>query len=93
MEKYVKNSPEFDPKLFQRRPEILRQNHLRYEAVIKSGRALIEAEKRASTCPFCGSKNTIPISVLDRAISVSILGLASDKIGKNRECRTCGATW
>ena len=93
MEKYVKNSPEFDQDLFERRPEILRKKHLKYEAAMKSGRAIIEAKERAATCPFCGSKKTAPISGLSRAISVGFLGLASGKIGKNRKCNNCGAMW
>ena len=44
-------------------------------------------------CPICGSKNTVRITTVDRAISVSAVGLASGKIGKQYKCKDCKHMW
>lgn len=44
-------------------------------------------------CPHCGSTNISKIGVVNRAVSVGLLGLASDKIGKTHKCNKCGSTW
>ena len=56
------------------------------------------ADKRAKAanaprCPTCGSTDLKKIDALDRAISVSFLGLASGKIGKSFKCNHCGYMW
>lgn len=40
-------------------------------------------------CPLCGSHYVVKIGALDRAASVHFWGLASDKIGKQYECKDC----
>lgn len=44
-------------------------------------------------CPTCGSTNVEKISTLNRAVSIGIVGLASDKIGKQFCCKNCGYKW
>lgn len=45
------------------------------------------------TCPICKSRNTHRISTANRVLSVSTLGLASSKIGKQYECKDCKHKW
>lgn len=44
-------------------------------------------------CPICGSTETERISENNRAFSVAVFGLASSKIGKQYECKTCKHKW
>jgi len=46
-------------------------------------------------CPNCGasSTNIKRITTLNRAISVNLVGIASDKIGKQFECNQCHYKW
>lgn len=44
-------------------------------------------------CPTCGSTNVEKISTLNRAVSIGVAGLASDKIGKQFCCKNCGYKW
>ena len=47
-------------------------------------RKALEESKRP-ICPVCGSKNTKRLSTTNRAVSIAVVGLASDKIGKQYE--------
>ncbi len=40
-------------------------------------------------CPYCNSTNVTKISTVNRAVSVSMVGLASKKIGKQWHCNIC----
>ena len=40
-------------------------------------------------CPYCGSSNITKIGTLSKVISVEVMGLASDKIGKQWHCNNC----
>lgn len=44
-------------------------------------------------CPYCKSTSVSPISTLNRAVSVGMLGLASGKIGKQYHCNACGSNF
>lgn len=46
-------------------------------------------------CPSCGANHTKikKISTLNRAVSISMVGVASDKIGKQFECTCCHYKW
>lgn len=44
-------------------------------------------------CPVCGSKNVKALSTLNRSVSVAAFGLASSKIGKQYECKSCNHKW
>lgn len=41
-------------------------------------------------CPICGSAKLSKISTLNRAVSVSLFGIFSKKIGKQWHCNQCG---
>lgn len=41
------------------------------------------------TCPYCKSTNVSKISVVNRIISVELMGLSSGKIGKQWHCNGC----
>jgi len=58
----------------------------------------IQSEKKSKIinipkCPTCGSENVKKITLLNRAVSIGMLGLLSGKIGKNYECKDCGSKW
>lgn len=44
-------------------------------------------------CPYCGSSNTKKITVSSRAVSTTITGMASSKIGKQWHCNNCGSNF
>lgn len=44
-------------------------------------------------CPTCGSFKVREIGFGERSLSVSLLGLRSNKINKTFECKDCGYTW
>lgn len=44
-------------------------------------------------CPHCGSQRIENIGTLNRAVSVGLFGLASSKIGKTKQCKSCGYKW
>ncbi len=44
-------------------------------------------------CPMCGSNKVANISTVKKVVSVEILGLASDKIGKTYQCDECKYMW
>lgn len=44
-------------------------------------------------CPYCKSTNTEKISAVSRAVSVSLVGAASGKIGKQWHCKNCGSNF
>ena len=52
-----------------------------------------EATHPKPKCPTCGSTNIEKISTLNRAVSIRMVGLASDKIGKQFCCKNCGYKW
>ena len=81
--------------LMERRREQRKQFDAQQEA-IKQREREEQARKDAVQhleCPLCGSMNTQRISTLNRSISVTAFGLASDKIGKQYECKNCKHKW
>lgn len=59
------------------------QEQLRKEHMLKMANNAI--------CPYCNSRDTTKISVLNRATSVTMFGIASKKIGKQWHCNSCGS--
>lgn len=47
-------------------------------------------ESNLPKCPICGSMDIENISTLNRAVSTAMVGIASDKIGKQFKCKNCG---
>lgn len=44
-------------------------------------------------CPICGSTNLKKLSFTNKAISVGVFGLLSNKINKTWECKNCKSTF
>lgn len=51
------------------------------------------ASGKRVVCPYCKSTNTEKISTVSRAVSVSFVGAASGKIGKQWHCKQCGSNF
>ena len=49
------------------------------------------ASGKRVVCPYCKSTNTEKISTVSRAVSVSLVGAASSKLGKQWHCKNCGS--
>lgn len=98
IDKFIKNSNEFDQYLFDNREKILREKSSGDPISFYTENGKIKARVVGSTanqpkCPYCGSTNISKIGVVSRAVSVGLLGLASSKIGKTHKCNKCGSTW
>ena len=70
---------------------------LKQDERIARQNAYVEAEiirqMNAPKCPSCGSTQIEKITTMDRAISISMVGVASGKIGKQYKCRNCKHMW
>ena len=89
-----------DPGVVEREREAHRQEMERLEAAHRAEAqqaARKEQQDLASgkrvVCPYCKSTNTEKISVASRAVSVSLVGAASGKIGKQWHCKQCGSNF
>lgn len=51
------------------------------------------ASGKRVVCPYCKSTNTEKISTMSRAVSVSLVGAASGKLGKQWHCKNCGSNF
>lgn len=103
--RFVKNNPLIDQAAYQSRiqQENEQQKAANRKAAIKWAEIERQSEQAAARraaeqanaprCPTCGSTDLKKIDALDRAISVSFLGLASGKIGKSFKCNHCGYMW
>ena len=52
-----------------------------------------DKETNISKCPICGSTNLKKLSFTNKAISVGVFGLLSNKINKTWECKNCKSTF
>lgn len=50
-----------------------------------------KAKELIIECPYCHSTNTKKIGLLNRTVSVGLLGLGSKKIGKQFHCKNCNS--
>lgn len=89
----VLTSPNFDQYYFDNAMNIKGQKDDEFNAKMDHGKAILEEQRRVAKCPCCGSCNVSKIGAVTRAISTSLLGLASDMIGKTHKCNNCGTTW
>lgn len=72
--------------------EIKRNAEIRkYQAARKEQQDL--ASGKRVICPYCKSTNTEKISTLNRAVSISIVGVASSKLGKQWHCKNCNSNF
>lgn len=76
----------------------------RKQEALKDAKMMQEMNERIKTqqdlasgkrvvCPYCKSTNTEKISTMSRAVSVSLVGAASGKIGKQWHCKNCGSNF
>lgn len=89
----------------QANPGVLEREHLEYyqkQQELKIDRKVQEMRERVQlqqdltsgkrvVCPYCKSTNTEKISTMSRAVSVSLVGAASSKLGKQWHCKHCGS--
>lgn len=104
----VKDNPALDQTAYENRIKKIEQQKIqdaedKRQMLAKFERDRVKSEQAAARraveqanaprCPTCGSTDLKKIDALDRAISVSLLGLASGKIGKSFKCNHCGYMW
>lgn len=76
----------------------------RKQQALKDAKMMQEMHERIKTqqdlasgkrvvCPYCKSTNTEKISTLNRAVSISIVGAASSKLGKQWHCKNCNSNF
>ena len=76
----------------------------RKQQALKDAKMMQEMQERIQTqqdlatgkrvvCPYCKSTDTEKISTVSRAVSVSLVGVASGKIGKQWHCKQCGSNF
>lgn len=76
----------------------------RKQEALKDAKMMQEMNERIKTqqdlasgkrvvCPYCKSTNTEKISTLNRAVSISIVGAASSKLGKQWHCKNCNSNF
>ena len=88
LSKYANAKP--DQTAIQHRHNILNrreQDEVRQEQLLAQANV---PESNLPKCPICGSTNIENISTLNRAVSTAMIGIASDKIGKQFKCKNCG---
>lgn len=86
----LKRNPEFDHKLYRKR---IADEKKQRQQRIENTRTILVSSQPKPKCPTCGSTNVEKISTLNRAVSIGVAGLASDKIGKQFCCKNCGYKW
>ena len=74
------------------------QKNLQIAHDMRKMQAKIQAQQDLASgkhvvCPYCKSTNTEKISTVSRAVSVSLVGAASGKLGKQWHCKNCGSNF
>lgn len=92
----IDENPLFDKKLamaqIQKRiDEYEARNHEKAKQQFEE--EMREKMRNQPCCPTCGSYDIKKLDMVDRAISVEMFGLASNKINKSFKCKNCGYTW
>lgn len=76
------------------REEAQRKKELQESIAFHAAIAKMDEEQHPHVeCPYCHSTDTEKISVASRAVSVSLVGAASGKIGKQWHCKACGSNF
>lgn len=76
----------------------------RKQQALKDAKMMQEMHERIKTqqdltsgkrvvCPYCKSTNTEKISTVSRAVSVSLVGAAGGKLGKQWRCKNCSSNF
>lgn len=70
------------------------EEELQKSIELHAAMAKMDAERHPHVeCPYCHSTNTEKISTVSRAVSVSLVGAASGKIGKQWHCKNCNSNF
>ena len=80
----------------ERQERIAKQEQLQIQSKIRDRLAQQELQQDLANgtrvlCPYCKSADTKKLTALNRAVSVSLVGAASGKIGKQWHCNHCGS--
>lgn len=89
---HQKEKEEQDRKLRKQAEEEARKRKFEQEAAERQAAFQLQqdlASGKRVVCPYCKSTNTEKISTLNRAVSISIVGAASSKLGKQWHCNNC----
>lgn len=71
-----------------------KEKELQESIALHAAMAKMDEERHPHVpCPYCKSTNTEKISTVSRAVSVSLVGAASGKIGKQWHCKQCGSNF
>lgn len=79
-----------DPSAVAHRESIIEQKKKNEERQEQLQQQVNAPESNIPKCPICGSMDIENISTLNRAVSTAMVGIASDKIGKQFTCKNCG---
>lgn len=89
---HQKEKEEQDRKFRKQAEEEARKRKFEQEAAERQAAFQLQqdlASGKRVVCPYCKSTNTEKISTVSRAVSVSLVGAASGKIGKQWHCNNC----
>ena len=89
----VKTSPDYDPKMYNRRDTIVAHNKEIDNKVEAFSKQQKQSQSNIPKCPTCGSTNISKIGFGERMLSVGTFGLLSKKMNKTFKCKNCGMTW
>lgn len=97
IEEVIKPNPEFDPDLYARKDEIIKQKQEQEmnEFRRQTGGASWVDDKIGNKpkCPTCGSTNIEKISVSKKAFGGMMFGLFSSDVRNTMHCKNCGSKW
>ena len=81
-----------DPGVLERERKAREDKELTYQAIARieqrKKQEEVESGKRV-VCPYCHSTDTEKIGTVSRAVSISLVGAASSKLGKQWHCNNC----
>ena len=83
----------WDGNFYEEMAELKQNNPIEFQIKLAELKNTIQNTNNIPKCPTCGSTDIRKISGTKRFVSTGIFGLASSNIGKNMECRSCGAKW
>lgn len=78
---------------YERKQKALKTAHQVEEWKTKQQEQQDLATGKRVICPYCKSTNTEKISTVSRAVSVSLVGAASGKLGKQWHCKQCNSNF
>lgn len=81
----------YDNELSKRRDDILKETEINRKKAIEQKVQNYKDTKITFKCPICGSSNLSDISIVGKAVKISLLGVwGAGDLGKKRYCNSCG---